>query len=308
MVLRIGRSAYDTDDSLLLERRAVESLGHQYQASGLDSESMALLSDAEMLVVNSGVVIDGKLLGQFGEGAVLTTTSGYDHIALDVARSMGIAVARAPQVRRDAVAEHAITEMVTHLRRLDELNAHSIRGDWARGRLVELQPRSLRGAVVAVVGFGVIGSRVTEVLRMLGAKVLIVDPAVDEGIALEKAILNADIVSLHCDLNDTSRMMFNAEWLSMMKRNAVLVNTARGGLVDIEAAVEAVKRGRIQGFSSDVFPQEPYSELSACAHPGVRFTPHASGYTTDLPAKVATAVKEAVTVWATEGRLPHQLC
>ena len=88
LVLRIGRSAYDTDESLVLERQAVESLGHQYQTADLDSERLNSLSDADMLVVSSGVEADAKLLGQFGGGAVLTTTSGYDHVALDVAKSM----------------------------------------------------------------------------------------------------------------------------------------------------------------------------------------------------------------------------
>ncbi len=305
VVLRWGQSAYETDDDLALEEAAAQSLGLALRRAP-DARTVPDLTGVDALVVTSKCRVDAQVLSRFGGSLVLTTTSGWDHIDREAAAAAGVEVGRCPLARRDAVVEHALGSLLSLPRRLPALEARARAGRWARAELPELAPVGLADAPVLVVGLGVIGRLVATQLAFLGAEVWGTDPAgVPEGVRsvdLDEALPEVGAVTLHCCLSATSRGLFDAARIGRMRRGAVLVNTARGDILDPVAAARAVEGGALGGFACDVFPEEPYPGLAELAAvPGVRLTPHASGYTVGLGHRVAEGVAEGLRAWV-EGR------
>lgn len=311
-VLRWGRSAYETDADFALERATAESVGASWRWCAADQRPE--LGGIDVLVVNSGVKVDADLLDQWtGAGrALITTTSGFDHIDIAAARDRGIVVARCPLARRDAVVETSLAGLYGMFREVPRLQSAARRGHWARGDLPHLGPVLLAERTVAVVGCGVIGRRMCAVLRALGARVLAVDPGgVPEGLpatSLEDALGQADAVTLHCHLRPDTVDLLSADRLDRLRRDAVVINTARGPILDVGAAVARVAAGRLRGLLVDVFPEEPYGALSAgVAVDGVWFLPHAAGFTKNLGERVATEVGQALTALSAGRPLPARV-
>jgi phosphoglycerate dehydrogenase-like enzyme len=308
-VLRWGRSAYESDADLDAERAGAEALGLRWRHAPSASRPDAL-GEARILVVTSGVRVDDACLAAFAGDCVITTTSGYDHIDLDAARRRRVAVARCPMARRDPVVEVAVGALLSLRHRLGDLDDAARAGEWARSRLPGLSPRGVAGATIAVIGHGVIGARVCEVLDALGARVRAVDPAGTgsrPGWALHDALAGADGLTLHCALSSTSRELIGRAELELLARGAVVVNTARGDVLDVEAAMAGVLVGDLGGLCVDVFPVEPYPRLADFAGPRVLLTPHAAGYTVGLGARVASEVSRALAAWIDTGALPHRV-
>lgn len=308
-VLRWGRSAYETPDDLARERDDARHLGYEWYHT---EDVVGALSEADVLVVTSGVRVGAEALDRTRCRVVITTTSGYDHVDIALCASRGVAVLRVPEARRDAVIEHALAALLRLQHRLGDLEAYAPRGVWARDRLPELAPIGLSGSGVLVVGLGVIGTRMAEVLRTLGANVVGVDPtALPAGMEtgeLDDLLPTVDAVTLHCSLTPSSRGLFDASRIGRLRSTAVLVNTARGEVLDVEAAVTAVRDGKLRGLACDVFPVEPYPRIAEGAAVGnVLFTPHAAGFVRDLGARVALGVRQALTALAAGAPLPHRV-
>ncbi len=304
-VIRWHRTAYETDASLGLEREWGEALGSAWTSWESRDEVPPGLDDADMLIVTSKVQVTEAVLARMTGGCVLTTTSGYDHIDVAAARRHGVLVGRCPMARRDAVVDVSVGSMLWLMRCLPELTSASDRGRWARADLPALAVRGLSGARVAVVGLGVIGQRMTKVLRAHGAEVLGVDPLVSGSQSLDEVLPRADAITLHCSLSPSSRGLLDAERISRLPSHAVIVNTARGSSLDVEAAMDAVLGGRLRGLAVDVFPEEPYPNLGKRPHPRVLLTPHSAGYTHDLGERVASEVVAGVRAWQETRTLPH---
>jgi D-3-phosphoglycerate dehydrogenase len=308
-VVRWGRSAYETDTDLALERDAAHEVGLVYR-SFPDSPAAPDLTDATVLVVTSRVRVDAATLARFSGSLVITTTSGWDHVDVPAAAARAITVARCPLARRDPVAEQTIGALVHLLRRVPALEAAARQGRWARGELRQLAPTGLRGAVVHVVGLGVIGRRVAELLAAFGADVIGTDPAgVPEGVrevALEEGLAACDAVTLHCSLHAATVGLLSTERLALLPPHAVVVNTARGRILDVDAAVRAVRDGKVRGLYVDVFPDEPWPGMGAAASvEGVVLSPHSAGYVTGLGARIADEVGTALRAWAAHAPIPH---
>jgi phosphoglycerate dehydrogenase-like enzyme len=307
-VVRWGRSAYETDNDLRTERLDAEGLGCEWVHVPHPTPP-ELLRPADVLVVTSGVRVSEPVARGISGGLVVATTSGVDHIDLDACTRYGVRVVRLPEARRDAVVEHALASMIWLMRRFPALETFAHASVWARDQLPTLAPVGIRGATVAVVGMGVIGVRMAGVIESLGGRVLAVDPA---GVpapfascSLEDALRMADAVTVHCALTVSSRGLFSADRIRQLGSTAVLVNTARGEVVDVRAAVDAVRDGLIRGFASDVFPVEPYPEMALSQLPGVVFSPHSAGYVHDLGRRVAAGVAQALHAWKHGLPLPY---
>lgn len=296
-VLRWGRSAYETPADLQREREGAEALGADWVHVLGDS-----LVASDVLVVTSGVRVGGEALERTDARAVITTTSGYDHVDLDACHARGVALYRVPEARRDAVVEHALAALIGLMRNLGPLEASARDGVWARDQLPGLAPVSLSGARVGVVGLGVIGTRMTQVLGACGA----IAVPMGRGCDLDGLLPTVDAVTLHCALTPTSRGLLSAERLARLPRHAVVVNTARGEVLDVGAAVAAVRAGRLRGLACDVFPREPWPDLRD-AGPNIRFTPHASGFVRDLGKRVADGVNAALEAIVDGRSAPHRV-
>jgi len=310
-VLRWGRSAYETDDALAAERAGAEALGLSWACQEALTPAPDL-TGVRALVVTSKVAVNADVVARFDGDLILTTTSGYDHIDLDACRSKRVVAARCPVARRDAVVEYALAAAMWLMRRSPVLDREARQGRWCRADLPDLAPVGLSGACVAIVGCGVIGTRMAEVCQALGARVVGVDPAGVpagvQGMSLADALAQADVVTLHCPLNEQTRGMMDAAAMRAMKPTAVLINAARGTVLDVSVAVSRVREGRLRGLAVDVFPVEPYPSLARETEGvGVFFSPHSAGYTADLGQRVAREVSDTLRRWHAGESLPTAL-
>jgi len=301
--LRWGRSEYETAADIEMEMSGLSSLGVACICSGAEHP---VLDGVEILIVTSKMRVDKDLLESTPSlRLVITTTSGFDHIDLVTAKRLGVYVCRSPLARRDAVVESTIAMATTLIRAQGELHRLSSAGSWGRDTLPTQSIRLIRGSIVGIVGMGVIGRAAKATWEALGASVVWCDPEVDGGASFDEVMAASDIVSLHCSLSESSEGLIDSRSLSLMKPGAILINTARGGCVDLAALLRADHLG---GFGLDVFPIEPPQDLAAIALTrNTVITPHSAGFHVGLGACVAAEVVESVRCWLSNEPLPHPL-
>jgi D-3-phosphoglycerate dehydrogenase len=208
--------------------------------------------------------------------AVVTGSVGYDHVDVAAAAERGIWVCNVPDYCVDEVADHALALLYALLRGLPRLQASVRAGEW-----ISLAPgplRTLTGLRVGVVGYGRIGSAVGRRLAALGCDVLAADVR-DVGIPLsplDELLAESDALTLHVPLTPATRGMIGREQIARMRPDALLVNTARGAVVELEPLLEALRDGRLGGAALDVLPAEPPPEPPEA--PNLIVTPHAAWY------------------------------
>lgn len=284
MVLRWGRAEY--------ERGFVGGLPEGVEVVEWEGTEDAPLEAAEVVAVPSLRPVRAEHVGRLRRcRLVLTTTSGFDHVDVPALLAAGIEVARLPLARRDAVVQTALGMILSLTRRFDAFAEGAAEGRWDRDRLPAFGARVLGS--VGVIGVGVIGSRMVEVLETVGARVLKHDPLLAGSVPLDRLLAEAEVVTLHCELTPETRGLFGPDRVAAMRRGAVLVNTARGKVVDVDAAYAAVVDGRLGGLGLDVYPQEP-ADLRRWRHPRVILHPHASGWHPGLGSAIAEGIATAV--------------
>lgn len=209
--------------------------------------------------------------------------TGVSNIDLDAAARHGIVVTRTPGANALAVAELTIGLMLAVARGIPRLDAAMRRGEWTRGEGIELAGRTL-----GVVGFGAIGRLVAERAAAFGMEVVTYDPQIDgavaaaagvESVDLDTLVRRSHVVSLHVPLLPETRHLVDATRLAMLPAGAIVINTARGGLLDERAAAEALDTGRLYGVGVDAYEAEPPTSSPLVGHPRVVATPHAGGHT-----------------------------
>lgn len=219
--------------------------------------------------------------------------AGIDSVDLAEAARRGIAVAVAAGANADAVAEHALSMMLALVRNLAGLDRKVRAGGWEGSTY---QGRDFRDSVVGIVGYGSIGRATARLANALGARVLVLQhrrQLSQDGFevtdSLADLLTRADIVSLHCPLNDTTHHLIGANELAHMKPGAVLINTARGAVVDETALIDALRRGHLGGAGLDTFEVEPITtDTPLCGLDNVIMTPHVAGVTRQAARQVAT--------------------
>lgn len=250
------------------------------------------LEPAELVDALDGV--DGVIAGldpftkdviQSAQGlrAIARYGVGVDNVDLDAAAARGIVVTRTPGANSIAVAELTIGLVFAVARGIPLLDSAVRAGEWPRAG-----GRELTGALYGVVGFGAIGRLVAERARGLGMSVVAYDPFLPDDVferaGVERASLDdllraSDVVSLHIPLTPETRDTLDARRLALLPKDAIVINTARGGLLDEAAARTALDEGRIFGVALDVYATEPPSESPLIGHERVVATPHAGGHT-----------------------------
>lgn len=215
---------------------------------------------------------------------------GVDRVDLDACRARGIAVTNTPGANATAVCELAFALMLSVARSVPELDSAVKRGEWPRSEGIELAGRTL-----GIVGLGTIGKKLALRARAFEMKVLAYDPYFDGAFAtaagIERASLDelfavSDFVSLHLPYDETTRHIVNAGRIASMKRGAILINTARGGLIDEAAAAEALRSGQLGGLGLDAFAQEPPADSPLIGLPRVVMTPHTGAQTAEAVANM----------------------
>ena len=226
------------------------------------------------------------------------TATGYNNIDVEAAADLGIAVTNIPAYSTDAVAQHTIALMLELSNHVGLHNASVQDGQWSDNEYFCYWKKSvtlLTGKSLGIIGYGAIGKRVAHIARALGMEINIFsqDPA---------GAMKSDFVSLHCPLTRENRHMVNTEFLVNMKPGAILINTARGGLVDERALADAIKAGFIAGAALDVLEQEPPAKdcpligLDNCI-----ITPHIAWSPKEMRQAVIDILAENLESWLTGG-------
>ncbi len=208
-----------------------------------------------------------------------TASVGFDHVDLAAAERRGVAVVSVPDYCTEEVADHTLALLYALLRGVAELDRQVTAGGWDAKGAGPL--RTLAGLRVGIVGLGRIGSAVARRLLALGAEVWANDvaPVAREGVRLvelDELLESCDAVTLHVPLTGETRGLIGRRQLASMRPGALLVNTARGAVVDVGAVLQALRQGRLGGAALDVLPQEPPPLRPAA--PNLIVTPHAAYY------------------------------
>src|SRR5690242_4430045 len=274
--------------------------------AGKPAELDKAIATAHALIVRSETRVTASLMAHAPQLRVVARAgTGVDTIDVPAATRRGIAVMNAPGANTVSAAEHAMGLLLSLVRRIPDAAAAMRRGEWDRKRF---EGTELRGKTMGVVGLGRIGGHVAGLARAFGMTVVAHDPYLAPERAAEMQVkllpLNdllrvADVVTMHVALTEQTRHLINAERLGFMKPTAVLINTARGELVDEEALAAAVAAKRIAGAAVDVFSVEPLPAESPLRKlDRVILTPHLAASTAEAQTRVAveicTAVREAL--------------
>jgi D-3-phosphoglycerate dehydrogenase / 2-oxoglutarate reductase len=270
--------------------------------TGLAGEALIqAIADYEALVVRSEtkvtapVIEAGVRLQVIGRAGV-----GVDNIDLPAATQRGIVVVNAPTGNTISAAEHTIGLMLALARHIPQAAASMSGGEWARSRFVGVE---VRGKTLGVIGLGQVGGEVARRARGLDMHVIGVDPFVPEEraralgvelVEMETLLAQADFISVHTTLTQGTRGLIGAEEIGRMRPSARLINTARGGIIEEAALIEAVRSGRIAGAAVDVFTSEPLQDFAIAQTPGIIVTPHLGASTAEAQERVAVDVAEQI--------------
>ena len=260
------------------------------------------LGDADGIIVRSSTTVDADLLDAAPDLRVIGRAGvGVDNIDVEEATRRGIAVLNAPGGNTVSTAELAFGLLLAAARRIPAADRSLREGDWDRSAF---RGRQLEGMRLGVIGAGRIGSEVVHRARGFGMTVVVHDPylpserAADLGVELlelEELLRTSDAVTLHAPLTDETRGLLGPEEIGWMKEGALLVNAARGGLVDEEALAGALRAGRLGGAAVDVYETEPLPEDSPLRDaPRLVMTPHLGAATSEAKREVALEIASAV--------------
>ncbi len=266
---------------------------------------LAQVADATALIVRNRTRVDAPLLAAAGSLKVVGRLGvGLDNIDMDACQRAGVTVYPATGANALAVAEYVVFATMLLLRGVLGASPAVAAGAWPRTALSG--GREAAGKTLGLVGFGAIGRLVASRARALGMHVIASDPALpadapawrEHGVArseLDALVEASDAISLHVPLIDSTRGLFGAARIARMKKGAVLVNTARGGVVDEAALAVALREGRIAGAALDVFEREPLPAGSVLADvPNLLLTPHIAGVTVESNERVSGLIATLV--------------
>lgn len=229
----------------------------------LDASTAGLAQDFDAVCVFVNDRLDApvlRALHALGVRAILLRCAGFNNVDIAVAQQLGLFVARVPAYSPEAVAEHALALVMTLNRQTHRAYNRVREGNFM---LDGLLGRTLHGKTAGIVGTGKIGVATARILKGIGCTVLGFDPypsvefeTIGESVALEALLARSDIVSLHCPLTPQTQHLINEESLAVMKPGAMLVNTSRGGLVNTDAVIRALKSRHLGHLAIDVYEQE----------------------------------------------------
>jgi len=224
---------------------------------------------------------------------------GVNHIDLDACRRRGVLVTNTPDVLTDATADHAMALLLAAARRVVEADRVVRRGGWTAVDPAWMLGTEVTGKTLGVVGFGRIGQSFARRARGFDLRILYASPR-DVGVPwaervpLERLLAESDFVALHCPLTPETRNLLSRERIARLKPGAIVVNTARGGVLDDAALAEALASGRVAAAGLDVFPEEPRVPEAYLRLENVVLTPHLGSGTRETRAAMARLVLEDV--------------
>ncbi|SNB44986.1 phosphoglycerate dehydrogenase [Geobacter sp. DSM 9736] len=272
---------------------------------GLSKEQLLdVIGEYEVIITRSGTTVDrdvldaGKKLKMVARAGV-----GIDNVDVDYASTKGVIVVNAPFGNTNSAAEHTLSLLLSFCRNVPKANASLKGGDWKRAPFTGYE---LKGKVAGVIGLGKVGGRVATRLKAFECEVLACDPYIsvkrahDLGVKLvshDEIYKQCDIVTVHTPLNDETKNMIGERELGMMKQGVIVLNVARGGILNEEALLSFLEKGKVAGAAIDVFSEEPPKSEAVkrlIAHDKVVVTPHLGANTFEAQVNVAVDVSREI--------------
>ncbi len=266
--------------------------GIALHSTSTDAEVDARIAGCEFILTNKLQITGARMRAVPGLRLVGLTATGTNNVDLEAAKELGIAVCNIRDYCTDSLAQHVLGVILMLTHRFREYSQAAVDGTWARCPQFSVPGapiRELRGKVLGIVGYGTLGRAVAKVCKdALGMRVLVAERPGGKGedqttvsspvrVTMDEILRNADVLSLHCPLNDATRGLIGARELARRNPEAIVVNTARGALIDLQALADALKGGDLGGAAIDVLPQEPPvdgSPILDASIPNLIVTPH----------------------------------
>ncbi|WLG97151.1 2-hydroxyacid dehydrogenase [Pseudomonas sp. FP198] len=292
----------------------------QFQPARLSLDTVALAERYEVVCAFINDDLSAPVLERLAAGGtrlIALRSAGFNHVDLPAAKRLGLSIARVPAYSPHAVAEHAVALIMALNRCLHRACNRTRDGNFSLNGLTGFD---LVGKTVGVVATGQIGATFARIMAGFGCQLLAYDPFPNPQVEalgarylpLADLLAQAQIISLHCPLNDQSRHLINARSLETMQRGAMLINTGRGGLVDTPALIEALKNGQLGYLGLDVYEEEAElffedrSDLPLqddvlarlLTFPNVVVTAHQAFLTREALAAIATTTLDNIAAWA----------
>ncbi|ABB32603.1 D-3-phosphoglycerate dehydrogenase [Geobacter metallireducens RCH3] len=267
-------------------------------------ELLAIIGNYDAIITRSGTTVDKNLLDAGTKLRLIARAGvGIDNVDVDYASSRGVIVVNAPFGNTNSAAEHAMALLLSFCRNVPRANGSLKSGEWKRAPFTGYE---LKGKTAGVIGLGKVGGRVATRLKAFECEVLACDPYIavkrahDLGVKLvshDEIYRNCDIITVHTPLTDETRNMIGERELAMMKDGVIIVNAARGGIIEEEALLKYLESGKITGAAIDVFSVEPPKTdvlQKLIAHERVIVTPHLGANTFEAQVNVAVDVSKEI--------------
>ncbi len=267
-------------------------------------EILPHLGDCHALIVRNRTKVTAELMDSAPVlKAIGRLGVGLDNIDVEAAKARGIAVYPATGANNLSVAEYVITTAMLLLRGAYTSSASVAAGNWPRNQLIG---RETAGRTLGLVGFGAIARETAVKAKALGMKIVAFDPMLPpensawaecRRLGLDELLATADVVSLHVPLTAATHRMIDERAIGLMRKGAILINAARGGVVDEDALCAALREGRLGGAALDVFEQEPLGENTGAKFaglPNLVLTPHIAGVTEESNVRVSELIADTI--------------
>ncbi|WP_238305654.1 MULTISPECIES: phosphoglycerate dehydrogenase [Mycobacterium] len=288
-----------------LAESTVAALGDQVEVRWVDGPDreklLAAVPDADALLVRSATTVDAEVLAAAPKLKIVARAGvGLDNVDVDAATARGVLVVNAPTSNIHSAAEHAIALLLAAARQIPAADATLREHTWKRSKFSGTE---VFGKTVGVVGLGRIGQLVAQRIAAFGAHIVAYDPYVSsaraaqlgiELLSLDDLLARADFISVHLPKTPETKGLLNKEALAKTKPGVIIVNAARGGLVDEAALAEAITSGHVRAAGLDVFATEPCTDSPLFELPQVVVTPHLGASTAEAQDRAGTDVAESV--------------
>ncbi len=269
----------------------------QYSAQG---DLQSVIGEYDALIVRSQTVVTANIIDAAKNLQVIGRAGiGVDNIDVDAATRRGIIVVNSPEGNIVATAEYTIAMLLALTRQIPKAHGLLRTGHWNR----ELRGLEIRNKILGIIGLGRVGTEVAEMARGLRMNVIAYDPMISESraerlgvelVELETLLARSDFITIHVPLTPTTRKLIGSDQLSLVKPTAMIVNCARGGIVDEKALYDALNQGHLAGAAFDVFDQEPAQDSILLKSDKVIVTPHLAASTIEAEVSVSIDIAEQV--------------
>jgi glycerate dehydrogenase len=265
------------------------------------------IGDADIVVSNKVRLDAAALASAHRLKLVCIAATGTNNVDLDACHARGITVSNVTGYATPSVVEHVVAQVLNLMRRLNEYRLAIEEGRWQHAGdfcLLDYPIRELKGQTLGIIGYGELGRAVAATAGAFGMNVQVAErrgrPPRPGRIPLDRLLATSHVVSLHCPMTDETRALIGARELGLIRRDAILVNTARGGIVDEAALLEALRGGRIAGAAIDVLAEEPPhhgNPLLETPLPNLLVTPHIAWASINARQRLIDEIAANIRAW-----------